>query len=243
MNVRTDFGFAMEEVGRYDVYKPQPLSLALRDGARSEYRPGDAVAEAFAGCGLAGLAVAATKPDHAVTICDIWPDAIEAARLIARNRGLAARFEICDVYGALPPRALDMLIAAPPAVPTPEPGFWRLSRGMEIATNGGSHGTDLMLRAVKEAPDRLREQGRLIIAVPHWCDYRTIFDALETNFESVETISTVRNELVVCQSADDASLRVQLEHLYSMRDAGLIEISIDPDRRITSTVSIVRAQA
>jgi release factor glutamine methyltransferase len=242
MNVRIEFGIATDEFGGYDVYRPQRLSMALAEGAEKIYRHGDVVAEAFAGCGLAGFSIAALRPTVPVVIADAWPDAISVAKLFSARRNLKAEFVECDVYSCFEDRSLDLLIAAPPAVPSPQPDFWRLSRGMEFATNGGAHGTDVMMRAVREAPRCLRAGGRLVLALPHWCEHKSVLSVLGETFASVKTLLRVQNRLVVCENTSAAGMDKQLGYLFALMEAGVIELSVDEHGRISSEVSIVSAE-
>ena len=148
------------------------LRIALEPGVFVPRRRTELVAELAVGliAGLLGLpvgaAVLAALPEADLTVADVDPAAVRAAR---RNVGERARVLLGDLDAPLPSSlrgTVDVLVANAPYVPTeavatmpPE------ARDHEprVALDGGADGLDVARRVVACAPAWLRPGGHLVI--------------------------------------------------------------------------------
>jgi release factor glutamine methyltransferase len=128
--------------------------------------PGPVVVELCCGAAPVGAAVLAALPEAELTVADVDPAAVRAAR---RNVGGRARVLQGDLDAPLPASlrgTVDVLVANAPYVPTeavatmaPE------ARDHEprVALDGGVDGLDVTRRVVACAPTWLRPGGHLVI--------------------------------------------------------------------------------
>ena len=128
--------------------------------------PHPVVVELCCGAAPVGAAVLAALPEADLTVADVDPAAVRAAR---RNVGERARVLLGDLDAPLPSSlrgTVDVLVANAPYVPTeavatmpPE------ARDHEprVALDGGADGLDVARRVVACAPAWLRPGGHLVI--------------------------------------------------------------------------------
>ena len=137
--------------------------------------PGSRVAEP--GCGTGVLSIFAALAGAASVVgTDIDPLAIAAAR---HNAELNAVSNIAFVRGSLldPVRpGLDLVVALLPHKPAPRPFNHRYY--------GGPDGTDLLLAVIRQAADRLRPGGRLLLYVNSIANPRRVAHEFARTFDA-----------------------------------------------------------
>jgi len=225
-----------------DIYHPQPLSYALAESALTAYERGNTVLEAFAGIGLAGINICLLDDKADVTITDASDESLSVARKIARQLKVSPKITKDDAFANCDQNSFDLIIAAPPAIPTPEPGFWGLSDGMEFATNGGNDGNDYIIKTIMAARECLKETGTLLITIPHWCEHKQAFRKLQKYFRSVNTVKSLDNPFFPCPSTKTELYRRRKSLVDRLLASQECEIWLDKYNNLISKVSIVEAQ-
>jgi len=125
------------------------------------------------GSGCIGVAIAAHLPDTDVDLADVSPAAL---RVATRNRalhGLEERVRIiesdlfADIAEPGEDGAYDLIVSNPPYVGAEEMEALPQEYLHEprLALAAGESGLDLVLRILRDAPDYLAEDGRLVIEV------------------------------------------------------------------------------
>lgn len=114
------------------------------------------------GSGALAAALMAGRPDARVVATDIDPRAC----VCARRNGVEAY--LGDLFAPLPDGLgeVDMVIGAVPNVPTGELSYLQrdtFSFESRLAYDGGGDGSDILRRALAEAPPRLRPGGLLLL--------------------------------------------------------------------------------
>ena len=112
----------------------------------------DALADVGCGTGAGGLLLASRA--GSVQLLDVNPSALRFARANCELNGIPAVVEQSDVLSGAA-GALDLIIANPPYLADPLRRAYR--------DGGGDLGTGLSLRIVREALERLRPGGRLLL--------------------------------------------------------------------------------
>ncbi len=152
-----------------DVLVPRPeterlveWALALAPAAASR------AIDVGTGSGCVACALAASRPDLRVIALDASAAAATVARRNVEALGLSARVGVVvsDLFAALDDRAVDLIVANPPYVPTP--ALDRLQPEVvdhepRLALDGGADGLRLIRRLVADAPARLTSGGWLVL--------------------------------------------------------------------------------
>ncbi|RYU09413.1 putative protein N(5)-glutamine methyltransferase [Nocardioides iriomotensis] len=131
-----------------------------------EAAPRPVVVELCCGVAAIGAAVLAAVPDADLTVADVDPAAVRAAR---RNVGDRARVLEGDLDAPLPASLrgrVDVLVANAPYVPTDDiASMPPEARDHEprVALDGGTDGLDVARRVVACAPAWLRPGGHLVV--------------------------------------------------------------------------------
>lgn len=220
------------------VYAPRPASLLLAAQAIERVRPGERFLDACTGSGVVGIAVARYVTGAEVSVADVNPAALAAARSNATANGVDIQVLASDLYAAFPQDWFDVISVHPPAVPYPPGASWGLSEGMTLATDGGSDGSELVVRSIVEARAHLRPGGRLLLLLPHWSNVALARQTLETHYTQVRELARLNVEFFpVRDGVVDAPL---LEHVRQLAQRGTIEMSFDTEVPL-SVVSVVEA--
>ena len=148
-----------------------PLAELIRDRFRPWVQPGGErrVLDMCTGSGCIAIATAVSLPAARVDASDISAEALEIARRNVERHGLAERIDLLhsDLFGSLPPRRYDLIVANPPYVPAPSaqclPAEYRAEPGLGLVS--GADGLDAVLSILLDAPRFLGEDGVLICEV------------------------------------------------------------------------------
>jgi ribosomal protein L3 glutamine methyltransferase len=108
-------------------------------------------------------------PQAQVDAVDLSPDALDVARINVKNHRLAKRVKLhqSDVFDSVPKVKYDVIISNPPYEPTahcdelPE----EFHREPRMALDGGKDGLDIIRKFLRQARDRLKADGVVLIEV------------------------------------------------------------------------------
>ncbi|QFZ91188.2 methyltransferase [Synechococcus elongatus] len=221
-----------------EVYAPKPASLLLAEQAIAQSQPGDRILDACTGSGVVGIAIARYVPGSRVVVSDINEAALGAARRNAARNQVAIEVVASNLYSAFDEAQFDTITVHPPAVPYPNDADWGLSSGMTIATNGGSDGSELVIRSIVEAKSRIRPGGKLLLLLPHWSNVAKARQALTENYSNVRELARQTVEFFpVREGRTDAHL---LAHVRQLAAAGIIEMTFETEIPL-SIVSVIEA--
>lgn len=222
------------------VYAPRPASLLLAEQAIKRVRPGERFLDACTGSGVVGIAVARYVSGSEVSVADVNPAALAAARANAAANGVDLQVLASDLYAAFPRDWFDVISVHPPAVPYPPGATWGLSEGMTLATDGGSDGSELVIRSIVEARAHLKPGGRLLLLLPHWSNVGLARKTLADHYSEVRELARLNVEFFPARDGVvDAPL---LEHVRRLADNGTIEMWFETEvpRSVVSVVEAVR---
>jgi release factor glutamine methyltransferase len=168
---------------RPGVLVPRPDTETLVEAAGERLRrragyPRLRVLDLCAGSGAVGLALWDEHPGLDVTLAELSPDALFAARenaAAARARSGGGGALLCvesDLFAAVSGR-FDLITANPPYIPRGELSGLPIEvrREPRLALDGGEDGLDLLRRIIRDAPARLCAAGELLLeAAPQEMD-------------------------------------------------------------------------
>lgn len=132
-------------------------------------RPVRRAADVCTGSGCLAVLLAKRFPQAKVDAIELSPDAAAVARFNIATHGLARRIKLhhSDVFDAVPRARYDLIIANPPYVPTR--AMKRLPREFTkeppLALDGGRDGLDVIRKILRQARDRLRRHGIVVLEV------------------------------------------------------------------------------
>lgn len=140
------------------------LALLPADPAAAPRR----VLDLGTGSGAIILALAAERPGHLYVASDRSPDAVRQAKENAGPSGVD--FFCGDWFHPLRPAAapFDLILSNPPYIPTKDiDGLQVEVRAYEprLALDGGRDGLSSLRRLIREAPERLRAGGHLLLEI------------------------------------------------------------------------------
>lgn len=232
-----DLGF---DASDRQVYAPRPASLLLAEQAVERVRPGDRFLDACTGSGVVGIAVARYVGGSQVSVADLNPAALAAARANAAANGVNLQVLSSDLYSAFPKDWFDVISVHPPAVPYPPGATWGLSEGMTLATHGGSDGSELVIRSIVEARAHLKPGGRLLLLLPHWSNVELARQTLADHYSEVRELA--RLDVEFFPARDGVASAPLLEHVRRLADNGTIEMWFETEvpRSVVSVVEAVR---
>jgi ribosomal protein L3 glutamine methyltransferase len=121
------------------------------------------------GSGCLAILLALRFPEAAIEAIDLSPDAIDVARINVRAHRLSRRVQLrrSDVFDAVPPAAYDLIVSNPPYEPSALmaglPAEFR--KEPRLALDGGRDGLDVIRKLLRQARERLKPNGRLLIEV------------------------------------------------------------------------------
>jgi ribosomal protein L3 glutamine methyltransferase len=142
------------------------------------------VADVCTGSGCLAILLAHRIPQAQVDAIDLSAPALAVAKINVRLHGLADRVTLyrSDVFARVPPARYDLIVCNPPYEPsavmkTLSPEFRKEPR---LALDGGKDGLDVIRQLIAQAPDRLADDGLLLIEVGGLRDaMKAAFDRLK----------------------------------------------------------------
>jgi release factor glutamine methyltransferase len=152
-----------------DVLIPRPESELLVEKALELAQNHDApsIADIGTGCGAIAVSLAISLPQATVFATDISEAALEVARLNCQRHGMADRVLLMrgDMLEPLP-QPVDIIVANLPYVRQPELAKVN-TRDHEpaLALDGGRDGLEKIRRLCRQAGDKLRPKGCLLLEV------------------------------------------------------------------------------
>jgi release factor glutamine methyltransferase len=121
------------------------------------------------GSGCIAVSTLCHSKDTTATLVDISPEALEIAKENARRNGVFDRctFLLADLTEAFPEGLFDVIVSNPPYVASDVVDTLEKECSFEprIAFDGGADGADFYRRILKEAPGRLKKEGRVVFEI------------------------------------------------------------------------------
>ena len=183
----TDFyGFTIKVDER--VLIPRPETELLVENALKDIKDGDKVLDLATGSGAIAIAVA-KNCGAKVFATDVSGKAIELAEENAANNGAEIDFIESDLFCGIKDEKFDMIISNPPYIKSGDiDGLQKEIKNFEprLALDGGADGLDFYRRIIKDAPEHLNKNGKLLLECGK-DQAREIMEFLK-DFESVEII-------------------------------------------------------
>jgi release factor glutamine methyltransferase len=153
-----------------DVLIPRPETELLVDTARrwlERQAERKLVMDMGTGSGCIAVSLAAYFADILVTAVDISPEAIEVARSNAAAHAVSDRIQFVqsDLFTNVA-GSFDLICANPPYIPSATLRNLEVyGREPVLALDGGADGLDLIRAIIKEAKERLRSGGLLLVEI------------------------------------------------------------------------------
>ncbi len=176
-------------------------------------RDHDVVLDLGTGSGFIGILAA--RRGHRVVATDLVPAWSECARANGLINGVGDRLEVRtgDLFAPVKGESFDLIATNPPQMPTPPGRDW--GDAMACADNGGPEGWDMLDRIIREAPEHLTPQGRLVF---------TLYDFLGVSRaqESVQAVGLTARILAREDQPFPRLARERLEHLRTVDREGAL---------------------
>ncbi len=167
-----------------NVYEPAEDTFLLADNL--DVRKGERVLEFGTGCGL--LAILAAKVGVQVVATDINPAALKCARANAVKHRVGDRidFRLGDLFEPVVGEHFDLVIFNPPYLPVePEEA---LCGPLDRAWEAGPDGRRIIDRLLREMPNHLTPNGRVLFVQSSLANISKTLRVLETSGFKVNTI-------------------------------------------------------
>lgn len=132
---------------------PDSYRFAAFIRRRAPRREGLDIIDLGAGAGVGGIVAAGLAPRARIVLADINPKAVALARANADAAGVSAEVVRSDGLQGVPPA--DVILANPPYIADPE--------GRTYRDGGGDHGEKIALDWAREAIQRLRPGGQMLL--------------------------------------------------------------------------------
>ncbi|HEY8265310.1 MAG TPA: peptide chain release factor N(5)-glutamine methyltransferase [Steroidobacteraceae bacterium] len=149
-----------------DVLVPRPETELLVERAliAIEGLKSPAVLDLGTGSGAIAIAIAAERPDAAVTATDVSAAALGVARRNAAGLGLRnLRFFEGAWYAPLAGARFDVIVSNPPYVAAGDPALEALAHEPRLALVSGNDGLEALTAVVSAAPRHLSPGGWLLV--------------------------------------------------------------------------------
>ncbi len=172
------------------VFPPLPVSLALARAVPD--LAGQTAADLGTGTGLlAGFA--ATRGAARVVASDLNPEAVRLGRRNMQRNGLQNIVEV-EEADWLPASSggFDFIVSNPPFMQLTPRMRSVLSAEHVLALDGGVGGAVSIVAVIRSAARHLNSSGRLLLAIPEWCDQGMISDALLESGLAAKTHASAR---------------------------------------------------
>ena len=149
---------------------PRPETELLVELVLKESGAAASILDVATGSGVIGLSLALSRPDVAVTLCDISPEALSLATENALRHGIADKVtrkesNLLDSVEGI----FDIIVSNPPYIPTTD--IATLSREVlndpVLALDGGAEGLRIVERLIKDSLTRMSSGGLLALEIGH----------------------------------------------------------------------------
>ena len=221
-----------------DIYSPKPASLVLADVAIKNIKPKEKVLDMCTGSGIVAIAIAKFIHNVKVTASDINPKSISITQKNAKINNVRIKTILADFYAPFKYNQFDIITVHPPAIPYPPKKDWDMPLDMKIATNGGPDGSRLVVRSIVEAKRCLKNDGKLLLLLPHWSNTKKAYVALKKNYKKIKELASKKVEFFpALEYHPDSKV---LRHVYKLAKNKIIKIEFKNNKPY-SNVSVIQA--
>ena len=149
---------------------PRPETELLVELVLKESAATTSILDVATGSGVIGLSLALSRPDAAVTLCDISSEALSLAAANAFRHGIADKVvqkesDLLDSVEGI----FDVIVSNPPYIPTSD--IASLSREVQndpvLALDGGADGLRIIERLVQASMSKMSAGGLLALEIGH----------------------------------------------------------------------------
>ena len=149
---------------------PRPETELLVELVLKESAATTSMLDVATGSGVIGLSLAMSRPDAAVTLCDISSEALSLAAANACRHGIADKVvqkesDLLDSVEGI----FDVIVSNPPYIPTSD--IASLSREVQndpvLALDGGADGLRIIERLVQASMSKMSAGGLLALEIGH----------------------------------------------------------------------------
>jgi release factor glutamine methyltransferase len=148
------------------VLVPRPDTETLVNWALDVLAVGSKTARVLdlgTGSGAIALAIAAQRPEAAVSATDASEDALAVARSNAQRLALPVQFHAGSWLDAVPDQRFDAIVTNPPYIADNDPHLVALTHEPLSALTAGADGLDEIKTIIKDAPRAMVPGGWLLI--------------------------------------------------------------------------------
>jgi release factor glutamine methyltransferase len=145
-----------------EVYEPAEDTFLMADYLAQSVKETDIVLDMGTGCGM--LAIIAAKKALKVVATDLNPHAVECARLNIKTNNVSRKVDVRlgNLFELIPKtEKFDLIVFNAPYLPS-EPDEKKTWAGRAWA--GGPTGRQIIDKFIDEAPQYLKENGRILLA-------------------------------------------------------------------------------
>lgn len=167
---------------------PRPETELLVELVLKESASASSMLDVATGSGVIGLSLALSRPDVAVTLCDISPEALSLAAANALRHGVADKVarresDLLDTVEGI----FDVIVSNPPYIPTSD--IATLSREVQndpvLALDGGADGLRIVERLIKDSLTKMTSGGLLAMEIGHDQASRVVEILKMNNFRDI----------------------------------------------------------
>ena len=144
------------------VLIPRPDTELIVDLARELCSQAANVVDLGTGSGAIAVSLAHVRSDLNITATDKSPEALEIARLNAKQNNCGLHFKLSDWYSELQ-NAYDVILSNPPYIKANDPHLPALAHEPQSALVASEDGLADLAAIVKGAPSHLNPGGKLLV--------------------------------------------------------------------------------
>ncbi len=168
-----------------DVLTPRVETEQIVDWA-IKYTPKDSrLIDIGTGSGAIAIAIAAHRPDLAITATEISPEALDIARRNARKHHASITLIESDLWQNVP-GTYDTIVTNLPYLRTDADLMPEVTKEPAVALFGGQDGLDLYRRFLKDLPAHLAAGGHLFTECDPWQHESLITEAAKHHLHPIE---------------------------------------------------------